>query len=194
MDKKPVVYEKGQFIYQQGDSTNCIYMLKKGKVRSFISSANGTEKTIAVYAEGSLFGKSAFFDKQPHFSCAKALARCEIMHINRVMMAEKISRNPQFALDMLEDMSKTIRMLSNQIESMSFYKADIRVAHFLTDNINDSLCIHCTHDEISEIIGATRVTVNRVLNRFERNGLIETHYRMIKIVDVSALKAIVANL
>jgi len=191
---KSVIYEKGQMIYQQGDNANYIYLLKKGKVRLFISSPNGLEKTIAVYTDGSSFGKSAFFDKQPHFSCAKVLARSEIIAINRVMLADMIKHNPQFALDMLEDLSKTIRMLSNQIESMSFHKADIRVAHFLIDNINDSSCIHCTHDEISEVIGASRVTVNRVLNRFEKNGLIETHYRMIKIVDIMALKAMVVNL
>jgi len=190
MDVKPTVYEKNQMIYRQGDNPYCIYLLKKGRVRSFISSPNGSEKTIAVFSDGSLLGKSAFFDKQPYFSGAKALARSEIIAIDRVMMSEIISKNPQFAIDMLEDLSKTIRMLSNQIESMSFHQADKRVARFLADNINDALYIACTHDEISDIVGASRITVSKVLGRFERMGLVETKYRMIKILDARALRGV----
>jgi len=174
-------------IYQQGDNPDYMYFLKSGKVRSFILSSNGSEKTIAVFAHGSLFGKSAFFDNQPYFSGAKTLARSEIVAIDRTMISELIIQNPQFAIDMLEDLSKTIRMLSNQIESMSFHQADKRIARFLTDNINTSLCIPCTHDEISATIGASRTTVSKILSRLEKNGLIETKYRMIKIVNLQAL-------
>ena len=187
MDGNVVVYEKEYMIYQQGDSANYMYFLKKGKVRSFISSPNGLEKTIAVFTDGSLFGKSAFFENQPYFSSAKALTRSEIISIDRKMMSQIISKNPQFAIDMLADLSKTIRMLSNQIEGISFHKADKRVARFLADNINTSMGIACTHDEISDIVGASRITVSKILSRFERNGLIQTKYRMIKIINAQAL-------
>jgi len=187
MNGNVTIYEKEQMIYQQGDSSKYIYYLKSGKIRSFISSPNGLEKTIAVFTAGGLFGKSAFFENQPYFSSAKALVRSEIIAIDRAMMSKTISQNPQFAIDMLADLSKTIRMLSNQIEGMSFHQADKRVARFLADNITPTMRIACTHDEISSIVGASRVTVSKILSRFERNGLIQTEYRMVKIINAQAL-------
>jgi len=193
MDGKTTIYEKGQMIYQQGDKPNSMYLLKKGRVRSFILSPNGSEKTIAVFEDGNLFGKSAFFDKQPYFSGAKALSRSEIVVIDKTMMSKIISNNPQFAIDMLADLSKTIRMLSNQIESMSFHQADKRVARFLLDNISNSPYVNCTHDEISATIGTSRVTVSKILSRFEKSGFIETNYRMIKITNKQTLLAFADN-
>jgi CRP/FNR family transcriptional regulator len=185
--KKPTVYEKEQFIYRQEEKADFIYYLKKGKVKSYIISPNGTEKTIAVFAEGDIFGKSSFFDKQPHFTCAKALTKSEIIVIDKKMMLELIGKNPQFALDMLEDLSKTIRMLSNQIENMSFHQTDKRIAMYLIDNTDKSSQIVCTHDEISAVVGASRITVSKILSRFTRNGWIETRYRKIKIINPNGL-------
>ena len=184
------IYERNQMIYQQGDEGSCVYYLKNGKVRIYICSASGDEKTLAVFSKGSLFGKSAFFDHMPRSSCAKALSKTEIIRIDKPMMMDIIGKHPEFALDMLEYLSKTIRMFSNQIETMTFLQADRRIAQFIVDNLSEDAKKHevsCTHEEISSTIGVSRVTVSKILGRFMDDRWIATGYKSIAVTDVKAL-------
>jgi len=132
---QPKTYKKGQIIYNQGDDANFVYYLVSGKVQIYVSSPSGTEKILATFSGGSMFGKSAFFDKLPRASCAKTLAKSEIIPIDRAKMADIISNYPHFALEMLEYLSNTIRMFSNQIENISFLQADKRIAMFIISKI-----------------------------------------------------------
>ncbi|MCL1845755.1 MAG: Crp/Fnr family transcriptional regulator [Defluviitaleaceae bacterium] len=193
------IFEKDQIIYSQGDDGELIYFLKSGKVQIYVGSAGGAEKILAVFSGGGLFGKSAFFEKMPRATSARALKKSEIVPIDKNMLAEIIKKEPQFALDMLEYLSKTIRVFSNQIENISFLQADKRVAMFLLDNAQNGRNerierlprhsrVQATHDEIAATIGASRVTVSKILRRFARDGLIETKYREIKIIDPAALR------
>ena len=186
----PKIYEKNQTVYLQGDDGGCVYYLKKGRVQIYLGSVNGAEKILAVFSKGSLFGKSAFFNKMPHTSCAKALTKAEIIHVDKSMMMDIIGKHPQFALDMLEYLSKTIRMFSNQIEVMAFLQADKRIARFIVDHVSDNFkkpIVICTHDEISSTISASRVTVSKTLSQFVKNGWIVTNYKYIEVIDIEAL-------
>ena len=186
----PKIYKKGQLIYNQGDDPFYVYYLIVGKVQIYVSSPTGAEKVLTTFSDGSMFGKSAFFDKLPRPSCAKALTRCEIVPVDRAMMADVIRKHPHFALDMLEYLSKTIRMLSNQIEDISFLQADKRIAMFIIDSLPDdkhSNIVKCTHDEISSVVGASRVTVSKILGRFAANGWVVTGYGWIEVVDLKGL-------
>jgi CRP-like cAMP-binding protein len=185
---RPQIYKKNQIIYMQGDKAGYVYYLVGGRVQIYVGSASGSEKTLATFSGGSLFGKSAFFDNQPRASCARALEKCEIIHIDKKMMTNIIRNYPQFALDMIEYLSKTIRLFSNQIENISFLQADKRIAMFIIDNQKNNLeKIPCTHDEISNTVGASRVTVSKILGKFSENGWIETGYKFIKINNPKAL-------
>jgi len=183
---KPKIFEKDQIIYRQGDDPDYVYYLINGKVQIYVGSPSGSEKILAAFSGGSLFGKSAFFDKLPRVTCARALKKSEIIPIDKLMMTDIIKNYPQFALDMLEYLSKTIRVFSNQIENISFLQADKRIAMFILDNQQNN-CLSCTHDEISGTVGASRVTVSKILSRFVRYGWIETQYKAINVTNITAL-------
>jgi len=186
--KTPTTYQKDNIIYQQGDDADYIYYLKTGKVQIYIGSAAGTEKILAVFTGGSLFGKSSFFDRMPRASCAKALAKSEVICIDRAMMTGLIGRHPDFALELLEYLSKTIRLFSNQIENMSFSQADKRVARFIVSNApGRGGRLAYTHEAIAGIVGASRVTVSKILSRFARAGWIEPKYKSIQVTNIAAL-------
>lgn len=183
----PKIFEKNKIIYTQGDDAKFVYYLKAGRVQIYVGSPGGAEKILAAFSGGSLFGKSAFFDKLPRATCARALEKSEIIQIDKQMMTEIIARRPQFALDMLEYLAKTIRVFSTQIENISFLKADKRLALYILENAENNY-IHCTHDEISATIGASRVTVSKILRRFARAGWIFTMYGSVKVLDAEKLR------
>ncbi|MCL2576532.1 MAG: Crp/Fnr family transcriptional regulator [Defluviitaleaceae bacterium] len=185
---KPKTYEKNQVIYMQGDDAGHVYYLMSGKVQIYVGSPSGLERILVSFEGGSLFGKSAFFDNLPRASCARALKKSEIILIDKLMMKNIIGNEPQFALDMLEYLSKTIRLFSNYIENISFLQADKRIAIYIIDNAKNN-CVTCTHDEISDTIGASRVTVSKILSRFAESDWIETRYKVIHIKNIAALTA-----
>ncbi len=93
-DRPSVRCSSGYLIYLQGTEATCFYYLKKGKVKSFIQSEDGAERTLNLYQQGSIFGEASFFDELPRVSSAVALTPCEIVPIDREQVtAEFFTRN-----------------------------------------------------------------------------------------------------
>ena len=185
----PQHFGEGQLIYLQDTEPTHFYFLQSGKVRSFISNQDGTERTLTLYPAGSLFGEASFFDACPRVSSAVAAAPCEIVSIDRGMMTAAIARNPDLAMALLKYLARTVRMLSDHVDDITFRPADQRVASFLlAQEPGDGGSLSCTQDEIASAVGASRVTVSRILSRFAKKGWVETGYRNLRLVDRDALE------
>ncbi|SMC50110.1 Crp/Fnr family transcriptional regulator [Papillibacter cinnamivorans] len=184
----PRVYEKDRMIYWQGETAERFYYLTEGRVKTFISSGEGEEKILTVYQAGHIFGEASFFDGMPRVSSARALTRSRIVSISREVVAEQFAQDPSLALSMLRYLARTVRMLSAQVDNMTFLQADRRIARLLVNLQERDEDIFCTHEELGSSAGVSRVTVSRVLGEFERLGWIDTGYRKIRILKREELR------
>lgn len=183
-----LVYQKGSAVYWQGDTAERLYYLKKGRVKIYMTSESGAEKTLRVQSDGGVFGEAAFFDGRPRVSSAKVLEKSEIVAVSREILSAHIQKHPEFAFSLMQALSERVRLLTAQVDSMAFLQADRRIARFLVEAVQDRPpCISCTDEELGTLVGASRVTVNRVLRRFARLGWLETRYRQIQILRLDAL-------
>ena len=180
---------KGGIIYHQGDRAHSFYYIKKGRARVYMTSPDGAEKTLSTAAHGDILGEAAFFDKAPRISSAAALSVCEVAVIDENTLLSLIQEKPQTALELLSLLAQRIRQLSAQLDAMTFMRADERTARLLLQSYSGKP-VKLTHEEIAETIGATRVTVSKILNRFSREGLLKTGYGQIVILDVDGLSKI----
>lgn len=190
------IYEKGAIIYHQGDIANSFYYLSKGKVNVFMTSPDGIEKTLNTAVNGEILGEAAFFDKMPRVSSAKAVVKSEIVLIDSKKLIELIRQYPKLAMELLENQARRIRMLSSQIDSMTFLQADARIAQLLLQykmTLSNKTAVHLTHEEIGNMAGVSRVTVSKILNRFCKKGIIKTNYREIEIKNQNALEEILSD-
>ncbi len=178
------LYAGNAVIYRQGDDAECFYYIKKGRVRIFITSENGMEKTLSVVSKGAILGEAAFFDGQPRMSSAKAIQKCELVVVNRYMLTDMVRRNPDTALELLRLQAQTIRMLSSQVDSITFDSAEQRILHLLSQSMQNSgdNTIVITHEEIGNAVGVSRVTVSKIMSRLCSEGIIQTGYRCIKVL------------
>lgn len=186
-------YVKGQIIYRQGDTAEGFYYLAKGRASVFMTSPDGMEKTLSTALEGEILGEAAFFDKLPRVSSAKAVVNSKIVSVDRKKLISLIRSCPSLAMELLEIQAKRIRQLSAQIDSMSFLQADARIAQLLLQykSVKKGRMTVClTHEEIGSMVGASRVTVSKILNSFNKRGFIRTNYREIEIIDKTALEEI----
>ena len=180
-------YPKNKMIYWQEAPAGEFYYLKSGSVKIFLSSENGMEKTLTVLKSGSIFGEAAFFDGLPRVSSAKTLVESEIITVTRQSLMDCFRREPQLAMNLLMYLSQTIRMLSAQVDTMTFLQADRRIAQLLL-KLAANGTVSATHDDIAGLAGVSRVTVSRILNRFAQNGWIAPHYREVQILNEAGLK------
>lgn len=181
----------GYLIYLQNTDPTCFYYLKSGRVKSFIQSEGGSERVLNIYSQGSLFGEASFFDELPRVSSAVALTACEIVPIDRELVAAEIRRDPDLAMMMLKYLARTVRVLSAQVDDMAFRPAEQRITRYLlslTPARNGN--IPCTHEDIAAGVSASRVTVSRVLNDFARRGWLKTGYRSVTVLNADALKGL----
>ena len=182
-------FPKDSIIYRQGDLADSFCYLKSGKVKVFMNSVDGMEKTLNTASHGEIFGEGAFFDKKPRVSSARAVTKSELIMIDEKSLTEMIKMHPRLALELLEILANRIRLLSAQLDSMTFMQADARIAQLLLESEANGKA-HLTHEEIATTVGVSRVTVSKTLGRFAREGYIDTEYRCVVIKNRDKLREI----
>ncbi|WP_294518296.1 Crp/Fnr family transcriptional regulator [uncultured Pseudoflavonifractor sp.] len=185
--RPPQIYEPGRLIYLQDTQAEQFYYILSGTVKCFLSSGAGSERTLTLHHSGELIGEAAFFDRQPRVSSAVAVTRCELVSVDRQHLSDVFSRHPDMAVSMLEYLARTVRLLSVHVDG-TLLQADQRIARYLlrlTPEADGT--IHCTHEEIGEAVGVSRVTVSRVLGDLAKTGAVSTGYRTLKIIDKATL-------
>ena len=189
-DQSPRTYAPGQLIYLQGTEADTFFYLLSGSARSYISSETGDERVLTTHRSGDLMGEAAFFDGCPRVSSAVAVTECRAVSIDRERLDRVLRAHPELALPMLQYLARTVRLLSDHVDGMSFRPADQRVARYLLSIPPEpNGALRCTHEEIGAAVGVSRVTVSRVLGEFTRRGWLKTGYRTLYVTDHAALRA-----
>lgn len=170
-------YSAGQLIYLQDTPAEGFYYLRSGRVKAFLSSEEGEERVLAVYRSGNLFGEASFFNEMPRITSAMTVTECEIVFISRDTASALLSENSQLTMALLKYLSRTVWMLSNHLDGMAFRPAEQRIVRYLLSlPRSPEGLVNCTQEEISAAVSTSRVTVNRVLSRLTRQGLVATRY------------------
>ena len=192
--RRPRRFQPGQLIYLQGTQPHCFYYLLSGTARSFISTRSGEERVLTVHRAGDLMGEASFFDQYPRVSSAMAVTECQTVSVDQRQLSDLFSRRPELALPMLQYLARTVRMLSGHVDSAAL-PARQRVARYLLSlsPVEDGLSLSCTHEEIGQAVGVTRVTVSRALGELARQGTLQLGYRQITLLDRALLEQIAAE-
>ena len=187
--RTPKRYAAGQMVYLQGEMPECFFYLKSGQVRSFLSLDSGEERVLTIHRAGDLMGEASFFDPCPRVSSAMAVSACEIYSIDRQQLDQSFLKHPELALPMLQYLARTVRLLSHQVGSASL-PAQQRIARYLLDQpcCSPGGQLRCTHEEIGQGVGVSRVTVSRVLSRLDGAGILHTGYGTITLRDPERLR------
>lgn len=180
-------YHAGQVIYLQDSPALEFYYVVRGTARSYISSEAGGERSLTTHHTGDLMGEASFFDECPRVSSAVAVTDCDIVSVDRGTVDSTLRKHPELALPMLQYLARTVRMLSHHVDEATFLPAGQRLARHLLSGAQEGVPFPCTHEELGFAIGASRVTVSRLLADFTRQGLLKTGYRSVTILDRAGL-------
>jgi len=127
------VYANGEAICIEGEKGEVMYVIQSGKVK-ITKHAHAGELTLATLENGDIFGEMSLFDKLPRSETATALGEARVLSIDKKKLFTTICEDPTLVFKILETMSKRIRMLDENITSLSEAKAEMLKIFFSLDD------------------------------------------------------------
>jgi CRP/FNR family transcriptional regulator, cyclic AMP receptor protein len=196
--------EAGHFLYTPGDPSQRLFVLKRGKVRLY-RVAGGSELTLAVVGEGTLFGEIALSaEEHLHQGYAQAMEPSVVLSMRVDDLKKLILGHPEVGLELARVLSERLRLYEKRLEDISLKQVPARLASLLlifcesegvmsADDKQIKIPTHYTHDHLGTMIGARRGTVTRAFGYLQELGAVEVRRRRIYLLDTEALQR-VANL
>ena len=178
--RKIEAFLKKQTIFAQGDSSDAVFYVQKGKVRLTVVSKIGKEATIGILNEGDFFGEGCLAGQPLRLCSATAMTACSVMRIDKKSMMEVLHRERAFSdVFVAYLLAQNIRYEEDLVDQL-FNSSEKRLArtllllaHFGKDGKPESLIPKISQATLAEMIGTTRSRVSFFMNRFRKLGFID---------------------
>jgi CRP-like cAMP-binding protein len=121
-------YEPGEIIFTEGDPAAEMFIIQEGKV-VITKQVAGSEVFLATLERGDFFGEMALLDSQPRHATCAAVERTRLVAIKSGELLMKLRRDPTFALEMVQTMSRRIRRLNERLGLLM--RSEAEAAHEL---------------------------------------------------------------
>jgi CRP-like cAMP-binding protein len=112
------IYATGDVIFSEGDTSTEMFIVQEGKVKVTKKVAGG-DLVLATLERGDFFGEMGLLDSQPRHATCAALEPTRLLAIRSGDLLIKLRRDPTFALEMLQSMSRRIRYLDDQVAKLT---------------------------------------------------------------------------
>lgn len=173
-----------------------LLIILKGRVKVSVSSENGVEKILYILSAGDLIGEIDFFNQINHDYDIIPLVTTEIGFIERRDVMKKIEKNPLIYEDIIKSIIRKYQITSSQLTDSVFMdshgkvaSALLRIAEQEGQTVDEHVeYFYLKHQDIADLIGCSRVTVSRALNKFKCDGVINIMDNKIMIMDKETLE------
>ena len=187
---------KGATLFSEGDSGEHLYVIIEGKLKLGTSSGDGRENLLSVLGPGEMFGELSLFDPGPRTATATAVTDVRLLSLGHDKVIPWVSQHPQVALELLARLAQRLRRTNEVVGDLVFSDVPGRVAKALIDlgerfgkETDEGLYVHhdLTQEELAQLVGASRETVNKALADFAGRNWIRLDGRAVLITDKERL-------
>jgi CRP/FNR family cyclic AMP-dependent transcriptional regulator len=193
-------YSKKNIVFHEGDYGDALYIIKSGRIKIAKVALDGREKTLTILKGGDFFGEMAIFDDMPRSATAESMDNdVRLLSISKNDFERLIIENPSIAIRIMKDLTRRIRQVNEQVQDLAFKDVHGRVASTLfnllktekeasKDPDRDKLnSLKMTHQDLANMVGSSRETVTRALNRLQDEGIISISHQQISILEIDKL-------
>jgi CRP/FNR family cyclic AMP-dependent transcriptional regulator len=187
---------RGEILFNEGDDGNQLYVVTEGKIKLGRTSPDGRENLLAILGPGQMFGELSFFDPGPRSATATAVTDVELKSLGHEALSPVLNAHPDVAHALLNQLAGRLRRTNEVVGDLVFSDVPGRVAKALLDlasrfgrRADDG--IHVNHDlteELAQLVGASRETVNKALADFASRGWLRLEPRSVVILDLERLQ------
>ena len=188
---RPRQFARDEVVFHRDDPAGQVFLIASGTVKVSIPDEQGREVVVALQRGGDVFGELALLDEGPRSATVTALTETHVLALARQEFIEALERNPDAMRRMLALLVKTVRHSTGHVEDLVFLDLPGRVAKCLLDLADAAGTdqVDLTQEDIAGFVGATRVSVNRVLADLEKRGAIKIGRRHLELTDRTVLQA-----
>ena len=188
---------RGEILFNEGDDGNQLYVVTDGKIKLGRTSPDGRENLLAILGPGQMFGELSFFDPGPRSATATAVTDVELKCLGHEALSPVLNAHPDVAHALLNQLAGRLRRTNEVVGDLVFSDVPGRVAKALLDlasrfgrRADDG--VHVNHDltqeELAQLVGASRETVNKALADFASRGWLRLEPRSVVILDLERLQ------
>ncbi|MEA1889942.1 MAG: Crp/Fnr family transcriptional regulator [Pseudomonadota bacterium] len=171
-------FSRNSIIIAEGEQSDSLYLVNEGKVKIYISDADGREMQLKILEPGDYFGELALIDQKPRSASAMATCDCQLSVITSRDFLKCLSDNQEMSLIMLQVLAKRLRdatELQRQLALMGVYgRLRVTLLSLAIDKDGThKLEPKPTQQDIANKIGSSREMVSRILSNLKSQGYIE---------------------
>ena len=189
--------KKGEILFNKGGAGDALYIIKKGKIKIFLSSHAGDEVLLAIFSEADFFGEMALLDGMPRSADAIAIEPTELLLLNRNDFISFLNHNNNAVQAVLQSLSQRLRRTDDLLEDTCFLQISERFAKKLVELATQHgrregdmifIDLSLTQKDMASMVGATRESINKELRTLREKGLVSIQENMICIHNLERLK------
>lgn len=183
-------------IFSEGEAGDRMYVVLDGKVKLGQTSPDGRESLLAVLGPGEVFGELSLFDPGPRTATATAVTDTVVVGLGHGDLRPWLTGRPEVAEALLQALAQRLRRTNEALADLVFSDVPGRVAKQLLDLADkfgepgpEGVLVHhdLTQEELAQLVGASRETVNKALADFTQRGWIEVDQRQVLLMDMERL-------
>lgn len=182
----------GKIFYQPEDTSEVLFILKKGRVQLYRISPEGKKLVVSTIGAGTIFGEMAIMGQQMHNTFAEATEDCLLCVMSRHDVERLILSKPSVAIRIMDVMANRLREAEARMEDMAFKSIPARLAALLLrlrEDQGDKIFGY-SHQDLAEAVGTYRETTTQTLSKFKADGLIHIGRKRIDILDPEGLELV----
>jgi CRP/FNR family cyclic AMP-dependent transcriptional regulator len=182
--------DRGRVIFREGDPGSCLYVVLSGKVKLGRSASDGRKLLTSLLGPSDLFGELSLFDPGPRCLTATVVTDGQLACLSGRSLRNWIQQHPRIASSLLRGLSQRIKDTDTMLSDLVLVDVAGRLAKVLlrlgdtfgTSSGDEIRVEHdLTQEELAQLVGASRETVNKELHNFESRGWISVEVKCVVI-------------
>ena len=189
--------DRGERLFSEGDTGDKLYIILAGKIKLTKAAPDGRENLLSVHGPGEMFGELSLFDPIPRTSSATAVTSARLAGLAHDDLRTWLTSRPEVAMHLLQALAQRLRRINEVKADLVFTDVPGRVAKALLDLADrfgvptpDGLQVNhdLTQEELAQLVGASRETVNKALADFTARGWIQLAAKSVLVTDTDRLR------
>ncbi|MFC0015921.1 MULTISPECIES: Crp/Fnr family transcriptional regulator [Allobacillus] len=191
------IFPKGTNIFIEGEERKAVYFILSGLVKVYKVNEKGQEQIISFLHSDEMFPHVGFFDETPYPATAVTINKVELLSIPIEEFEILMLRKPEISIKVMRVMGKKLLEMQNRIQSITtqsvfsrIISTLLRFSKELGEQQEDGTILirmPMTNTDLASLIGVTRESVNRTLNRLKKEGIVTHSRKEISILDEKKL-------
>lgn len=182
----------GTHLFKEGAAADAAFLVESGEVEVYRGTGQ-SRRIVSRVGPGSVLGDIAMFGDTPYVSSTKAVGPVRAFRFEKETLIPELARHPAVCLRWLVAGLRQLEGTQRRVIRLMHKTVLAQVADLLAEEGERRSEVRLSQSTIATLLGVSRQSVNEALGRLRDQGVVETGYRSIRILDHPRLETVAAN-